>query len=213
MFGVSRSGLRWCVARTQHLTSFAPDGPSPLAGIGTGTVRQRPVERQVGPVKAPGQLAPGSVHAPLLVQRGMSESLADRYEVIDVEHWSFAEMAAAFDFDFDRFVYFGGYPGAAPLARDEARWRGFIHRSPIKPNIERGILALQARGQAHTPQAPHRTRRRVFRPDPLPGQALPDSLAGLERRKISVCVIDVLEAGRPTSDEPPASLGRASAFR
>ena len=81
--------------------------------------------------------------APLLMQQGMSESLAGRYEVIDVEHWSFAEMAAAFDFDLDRFVYFGGYPGPAPLARDETRWRSFIHRSLIEPNIERDILALQ----------------------------------------------------------------------
>ena len=81
--------------------------------------------------------------APLLMQRGMSESLAGRYEVIDVEHWSFSEMAAAFDFDLDRYVYFGGYPGPAPLIRDEARWRSFIHRSLIEPNIERDILALQ----------------------------------------------------------------------
>ena len=81
--------------------------------------------------------------APLLMQRGMSESLAGRYEVIDLEHWSFAEMAAAFDFDLDRYLYFGGYPGAAPLIRDEARWRSFIRRSLIEPNIERDILALQ----------------------------------------------------------------------
>ena len=81
--------------------------------------------------------------APLLMQQGMSESLAGRYEVIDVEHWSFAEMAAAFDFDLDRYLYFGGYPGPTPLIRDEARWRSFIHRSLIEPNIERDILALQ----------------------------------------------------------------------
>ena len=81
--------------------------------------------------------------APLLMQQGMSESLAGRYEVIDVEHWSFAEMAAAFDFDLDRYLYFGGYPGPAPLIRNEARWRSFIHRSLIEPNIERDILALQ----------------------------------------------------------------------
>lgn len=81
--------------------------------------------------------------APLLMQQGMSESLAGRYEVIDMPHWSFAEMAAAFDFDLDRFIYFGGYPGPAPMIRDEIRWRSFIHRSLIEPNIERDILALQ----------------------------------------------------------------------
>ncbi len=81
--------------------------------------------------------------APLLMQQGMSESLAGRYEVIDMAHWSFAEMAAAFDFDLDRYIYFGGYPGPAPLIHDEIRWRTFIHRSLIEPNIERDILALQ----------------------------------------------------------------------
>ena len=81
--------------------------------------------------------------APLLMQQGMSESLAGRYEVIDMAHWSFAEMAAAFDFDLDRFVYFGGYPGPASMIRDEIRWRSFIHHSLIEPNIERDILALQ----------------------------------------------------------------------
>ena len=37
--------------------------------------------------------------APLLLQRGMSESLADRYETIRLTHWSFAEMSEAFDVD------------------------------------------------------------------------------------------------------------------
>ena len=50
--------------------------------------------------------------APLLMQRGMSESLAGRFETIHLTHWSFAEMSAAFDFDLFQYVYFGGYPGA-----------------------------------------------------------------------------------------------------
>ena len=81
--------------------------------------------------------------APLLMQRGLTESLAGRYEVLELAHWSFAEMADAFDFDLDRYIYFGGYPGPVPLIRDEPRWRGFIHRSVIEPNIERDILALE----------------------------------------------------------------------
>jgi uncharacterized protein len=34
--------------------------------------------------------------APLLVQRGLTESLAGRFEMIRVPHWSFAEMRTAF---------------------------------------------------------------------------------------------------------------------
>ena len=61
------------------------------------------------------------VSAPLLMQRGMGESLAGRYETIRVPHWSFSEMSAAFDFDLPGYVYFRGYPGAARLVRDQDR--------------------------------------------------------------------------------------------
>ena len=81
--------------------------------------------------------------APLLMQRGMSESLAGRYETIRVMHWSFSEMSAAFDFDLPGYVYFGGYPGAASLVREQDRWRAYIAESLIEPNIERDILVMQ----------------------------------------------------------------------
>ena len=81
--------------------------------------------------------------APLLMQRGMSESLAGRYETVRLTHWSFAEMSEAFDFDLPGYVYFGGYPGAATLRRNPERWREYIAGSVIEPNIERGVLAMQ----------------------------------------------------------------------
>ena len=81
--------------------------------------------------------------APLLMQKGMSESLAGRYETLDVTHWSFAEMSAAFDFDLPGFIYFGGYPGTATLIHDQNRWRQYIAGSLVEPNIERDILAMQ----------------------------------------------------------------------
>ena len=81
--------------------------------------------------------------APLLMQRGMTESLAGRYETIRLAHWSFAEMSAAFDFDLPSYVYFGGYPGAAPLVHDESRWRAYVADAIVEPNIERDILAMQ----------------------------------------------------------------------
>lgn len=51
--------------------------------------------------------------APLLVQRGLTESLAGRFELVRVPHWSFAEMRAAFGWDLDRYIYHGGYPGGS----------------------------------------------------------------------------------------------------
>src|SRR5208283_2258689 len=56
--------------------------------------------------------------APLLIQRGLHESLAGRFEVIALPHWSFGEMQAIFGWDLEQFVYYGGYPGAAPLIEE-----------------------------------------------------------------------------------------------
>lgn len=81
--------------------------------------------------------------APLLMQRGLSESMAGRFETIRVPHWSFSEMSAAFGFDLNRYIYFGGYPGAVSLVQDQRRWREYVLGSLIEPNIERDILAME----------------------------------------------------------------------
>ena len=81
--------------------------------------------------------------ASLLRQQGMSESLAGRYETIHLMHWSLSEMSAAFGFDLQRFVYFGGCPGGAPLVQEQSRWRAYIAEALVEPNIERDILAMQ----------------------------------------------------------------------
>ena len=81
--------------------------------------------------------------APLLMQRGLTESLAGRFETIQLRHWSFAEMSQAFGLNLSEFVYFGGYPGAAEYIHDHDRWRDYILRALVEPNIERDILAMQ----------------------------------------------------------------------
>jgi len=80
--------------------------------------------------------------APLLVRHGLSESLAGRFELIRITHWSFAEMRAAFGWDLKQFIYFGGYPGAAELVEDEARWREYILDSLIETTLSRDVLLL-----------------------------------------------------------------------
>jgi len=81
--------------------------------------------------------------APLLMQSGISESLAGRFETIHLSHWSYPEMSALAAMDLREYVYFGGYPGAASHTRDEGRWRNYVLNSLIKPNIERDILAME----------------------------------------------------------------------
>ena len=80
--------------------------------------------------------------SPLLMQQGMSESLTGRFETIRLTHWSFREMVEAFDFDLEDFLYFGGYPGSAPLIRDEPRWRNYVNTGLIEPSIEKDILMM-----------------------------------------------------------------------
>jgi len=80
--------------------------------------------------------------APLLVQRGLTESLAGRFENLHVPHWSYAEMQAAFGFSLEQYLYFGGYPGAAPLVKDPQRWRRYLLDSLIETMIARDVLLM-----------------------------------------------------------------------
>jgi hypothetical protein len=82
--------------------------------------------------------------APLLVQKGLTESLAGRFEVIRVPHWSLGEMKEAFGWSLDQYLYFGGYPGSAQLIADEDRWRRYILDSLVETTLSRDIL-LQTR--------------------------------------------------------------------
>ena len=77
-----------------------------------------------------------------LMQQGVSESLAGRFEVIRIPHWSFAEMREAFGWSLEQFIYFGGYPGAATLIADETRWRNYVLDSIIEPALTRDVLQL-----------------------------------------------------------------------
>lgn len=76
----------------------------------------------------------------LLLKDGLTESLAGRYELIRMPHWSYAEMHDAFGIDLDRYIFFGGYPGGVSFMSNEARWRRYVKDSIIEPAIERDIL-------------------------------------------------------------------------
>lgn len=81
--------------------------------------------------------------SPLLIQTGLTESLAGRFEVIYAPHWCFAEMREAFGWDLDRYLYFGAYPGAADLIAEPERWRRYIVDSLIETTISRDVLLLR----------------------------------------------------------------------
>lgn len=80
--------------------------------------------------------------APLLIQRGLTESLAGRFELLHLPHWSYAEMREAFGWDLNQYIFFGGYPGAAPLISKHQRWQRYLLDSLIETTISRDILLM-----------------------------------------------------------------------
>jgi uncharacterized protein len=79
----------------------------------------------------------------LLVQRGLTESLAGRFFLHRFDHWSFAECYKAFGWDLEQWLYFGGYPGAAAFAKAEDTWKRYVTDSLIETVIARDVLQLQ----------------------------------------------------------------------
>jgi len=79
----------------------------------------------------------------LLLQKGLAESLAGRFFLFRCPHWGYAEIRAAFRGDLDRWLYFGGYPGAYALTDDEPAWAAYIRDSLIETVLGRDVLQLQ----------------------------------------------------------------------
>lgn len=78
----------------------------------------------------------------ILLQQGLTESLAGRYETTYMGHWTLREMNEAFGFTVDEYVWFGGYPGASALIKDEKRWRQYVLDSLVETSISKDILML-----------------------------------------------------------------------
>lgn len=78
----------------------------------------------------------------LLLQKGLTESLAGRFETTYLGHWTYNEMYKAFGWDENKYVWFGGYPGSASLIKDEIRWKEYISQSLIETSISKDILML-----------------------------------------------------------------------
>ncbi len=78
----------------------------------------------------------------LLIQKGLTESLAGRFESIFIPHWSFQEMQEAFGWTVDEYIWYGGYPGTASLVRDEDRWKRYVKTALIDTSLSKDILML-----------------------------------------------------------------------
>ena len=78
----------------------------------------------------------------LLLQQGLTESLAGRFESTYMGHWSFGEMKEAFGWNANQYAWFGGYPGSGDMITEEERWKNYIQHSLIETSISKDILML-----------------------------------------------------------------------
>jgi hypothetical protein len=78
----------------------------------------------------------------LLIQKGLTESLAGRFETLHIPHWSYREMRDAFGWAVDQYIWFGGYPGSVRLIGDEGRWKNYVRDSLIETSISKDVLML-----------------------------------------------------------------------
>lgn len=78
----------------------------------------------------------------LLLQEGLTESLAGRFELLLLPHWNYAEMYKAFGYSAEEYVWYGGYPGAASLIKNPERWKEYVLNSLVETTISKDILML-----------------------------------------------------------------------
>jgi hypothetical protein len=78
----------------------------------------------------------------LLMQRGLSESLAGRFEIHRHNHWSYSECREYFSLKLDEYLYFGGYPAALSLRYNQERWARYIRDSLIETVLSKDVLLM-----------------------------------------------------------------------
>jgi predicted AAA+ superfamily ATPase len=78
----------------------------------------------------------------LHVKKGTHESLAGRFELHFCPHWTWPDCQKAFRWSLDQWIYYGGYPGAAPLAKTPERWTEMVSNALVESILSRDVLQL-----------------------------------------------------------------------
>jgi uncharacterized protein len=76
----------------------------------------------------------------VMLEQGLSDSLAGRFEEIRMGHWTYPEMRDCFGWTLEQYIYYGAYPGAAALIDDEERFEQYIQSAIIDATINKDIL-------------------------------------------------------------------------
>ncbi len=82
----------------------------------------------------------------LLVEKGLRESLAGRFELIRADHWNHEEAQDVFGIKLEKFIEFGFYPGAARFLDDPVRWGEYVRDAIVEPALGRDLLQLHPVG-------------------------------------------------------------------
>jgi uncharacterized protein len=78
----------------------------------------------------------------LLMQKGLTESLAGRFEIHRHKHWSFKECNEYFKLKLNEYIYYGGYPLAVMMRKDNLRWSEYIRDSLIESVISKDVILM-----------------------------------------------------------------------
>lgn len=127
----AEKGAVLLIDEIQHM----PDWAARLKGA-WDRLRRRRIPLQV--------VASGS--SALSLGRGSRESLAGRFELITMSHWTAAATAELLAIPPEEaaelVVRMGVYPGAMELRADLRRWTAYVRDAIVEPAIGRDILAL-----------------------------------------------------------------------
>lgn len=80
----------------------------------------------------------------LEIQQGLKESLAGRYELVPVGHWSLAESRELDpSLDLEQYLLFGGYPGGYRFRGAPRRWQRYVRESILENVLNKDVLRLR----------------------------------------------------------------------
>lgn len=78
----------------------------------------------------------------LLMQKGLTESLAGRFELHRHYPWSYRECHEFFSLSLPEYLFFGGYPAGLALRDDEARWGRYMRDALVETVLSKDLLLL-----------------------------------------------------------------------
>ena len=75
----------------------------------------------------------------LQIQKGLTESLTGRFQLIYAYHWNYKESHDGYGLNFEQYLKFGGYPGSYQFLNTQ-NWESFVKNSIVSTVIEKDIL-------------------------------------------------------------------------